>query len=145
MPRKTSCRSIHSVRILNSLEAASAFTFNTPGKWRAVTHEPWVSRKDHSSKASRDRDGDRVLPSCSHRRRRFYCPFPEEYDVGDGDSDPGVVAACLLSWKPSKLEWLPWVPNNWCVALPLPRSSVPQSTFHFRLRPSPVRMHRSWW
>ena len=84
-------------------------------------------------------------PPCSNRLRRLYCPFPEGYDVGEGGPDSGVMTACLLLGKPSKLEWLPWVPNNWCVVLPPPRSSVPPLTFHCRLRPSPVRMHRYWW
>ena len=50
------------MRVLNSLEAMSTSTFTTPGKCRAVTHEPYLSKRDQISRACRDNDGEFAPP-----------------------------------------------------------------------------------
>ena len=45
----------------------------------------------------------------------------------------------LLSGMPWKLEWLFWFPNNWCVVLPPPHSSIPPVDMPLQFVPSPVK------
>ena len=50
------------MRVLNSLEAMSTSMFKTPGKCRAVAHQPYLSKRDQISRACRDNDWECAPP-----------------------------------------------------------------------------------